>query len=483
MIKKIHLENFMAHKATSIELAPGVTVITGPNNIGKSAVVEAIRYLVYNPSPKNVIRHGAKKALVRIELDSGESIVWQRQDKSASYAIEQPDREPEAYYKFGRDVPEDVRTLLRLNEVEIENEKKIDIHLGNQREPIFLLDRPGSHAAAFFAASSEADYLLKMQQALKRRVDLAKTTRKALDAELAAIARQLKGYEPLADLEIRLNQVEALYSSIVETEQQLPALENIRGELLQTQILLHFEVQAAAALESLAGPPVLEDTTALSLLLSELTENTRQRHLEKARAGAIVNIISPPDLAPTSDLEALLAQTLETRTHLANTLALARVLAGLTPPPATAEVENMQVLIKNYDETLKNIDFLHQRRHVLIQAAELPQLEDTESLEDIWILLQHEQTRGKSLATAAAVLAALPDPPEITNLHDLENILEALNLNAADLLRLQTQFQDLSLQLDRKQDQIQTYLKDTGACPLCGSPLNLEDFLEKRHAC
>ena len=123
MIKNIRLENFMAHQATSIDLSPGVTVITGPNNIGKSAIVEAIRYLVYNPAPKNVIRHGAKQALVRLELDSGEIITWQRQDKNASYTIQQPGQEPEEYHKFGRDVPGDVRALLRLEKVETDTGK------------------------------------------------------------------------------------------------------------------------------------------------------------------------------------------------------------------------------------------------------------------------------------------------------------------------------------------------------------------------
>jgi DNA repair ATPase RecN len=200
MIKKINLIDFMAHKATSIELAPGVTVITGPNNIGKSAIVEAIRYLVANPAPKNVIRHGAAKALVSLELDSGEIITWQRLDKSASYSVQHPGQEPEEYHKFGREVPTDVRALLRLDEVKTDAED-IDIHLGNQRQPIFLLDRPGSQAAAFFAASSEADYLLKMQQALKRRIDMAKASRKALDLEIDTLAGQLQGFEPLDDLE------------------------------------------------------------------------------------------------------------------------------------------------------------------------------------------------------------------------------------------------------------------------------------------
>ena len=43
-----------------------------------------------------------------------------------------------------------------------------------------------------------------MQQALKRRVDMAKASRKALDIELIALDRQLQSYEPLDALEIHL---------------------------------------------------------------------------------------------------------------------------------------------------------------------------------------------------------------------------------------------------------------------------------------
>ena len=247
MIKTIHLENFMAHKATSIDLSPGVTVITGPNNIGKSAIVEAIRYLVYNPAPKNVIRHGAKRASVRLELDSGEIITWQRQDKNASYAILRPGQEDgeaqvpqEEYHKFGRTIPDDVRSLLRLEQVETDTEN-IDIHLGNQRQPIFLLDRPGSHAAGFFAASTEADYLLKMQQALKARIEQAKKDRKRLDAELAAMARQLGQYEPLDDLEVKISRAEAFYAAILETDRQLPHLEESIKQIQHRQAQLDLE--------------------------------------------------------------------------------------------------------------------------------------------------------------------------------------------------------------------------------------------------
>jgi len=78
MIRRIILKNFMSHEETVIELADGVTVLTGPNNTGKSAVVEALRCIVENPPSKELIRHGAQKAEVAVELDSGETIVWER---------------------------------------------------------------------------------------------------------------------------------------------------------------------------------------------------------------------------------------------------------------------------------------------------------------------------------------------------------------------------------------------------------------------
>ena len=176
--------------------------------------MEAVRSLVQNPSQKHSIRHGAKQAVVRLELDSGEIIEWVRTEKTAYYRLFRPEDggegagEPEEYRKIGLTVPEDVRALLRLGLVETEADD-IDIHIGNQREPIFLLNRPGSQAAGFFAASSEAAYLLHMRQALKSREDYAKSTRKVLAGEGQAQEQALLRYQPLDGIGPELDRAEA----------------------------------------------------------------------------------------------------------------------------------------------------------------------------------------------------------------------------------------------------------------------------------
>ena len=93
-----------------------MTVLTGPNNSGKSAVVEALRSVAQNPPPHHVIRHGATQAVVRVELDSGEAVEWVRSKSNPIYRLFQAAQdgaaageEPEVYAKFGRTPPDDVR--------------------------------------------------------------------------------------------------------------------------------------------------------------------------------------------------------------------------------------------------------------------------------------------------------------------------------------------------------------------------------------
>ena len=45
MQRKIVLSNFMAHAQTELNLVDGLTVLVGPNNIGKSTVAVALHYV------------------------------------------------------------------------------------------------------------------------------------------------------------------------------------------------------------------------------------------------------------------------------------------------------------------------------------------------------------------------------------------------------------------------------------------------------
>ena len=180
----------------------------------------------------------------------GEIIEWVRTDKTAYYRLwrpraEGPEEAGEPRVSQNRpDLPGNIRALLRLGPVETES-GDIDIHIGNQREPIFLLNSPGSQAAGFFAASSEAEYLLGMRQALKTRVDYAKTTRKVLASDCQNLEKALDRYQPLDGLEPELKQVEQTYAVISANQQSLPELSEFIGKLTEKKQTLGKQQQGA----------------------------------------------------------------------------------------------------------------------------------------------------------------------------------------------------------------------------------------------
>jgi len=48
MIKYLQIQNFQSHKDSLLEFDPGVNVIVGSSDSGKTAVIRALRWLVWN---------------------------------------------------------------------------------------------------------------------------------------------------------------------------------------------------------------------------------------------------------------------------------------------------------------------------------------------------------------------------------------------------------------------------------------------------
>ncbi len=520
MIKSLSLENFMSHRATRIDLAPGVTVITGPNNVGKSAVVEAVRSLVHNPSQKFSIRHGARQAVVRLELDSGEIIEWVRTDKTAYYRLFRPqESDPEEYRKIGLTVPKDIQTLLRLGRVETEG-GDIDIHIGNQREPIFLLNSPGSQAAGFFAASSEAEYLLRMRQALKRQVDYAKTNRKVLEGECRTQEEALRRYQPLDGLEPELNRAEQTYELICDRQKSLPALSGFIGNLADKEQSFSKQEQSAALLERLGPPPEpqeiagleallrhwrqtagktedagarfqvleplsshpsLKETASLAQLAGRLAETgglLKQRRQERA---SLLDLAEPSALAPVGDLKNLTESLLGRDLALATNQSLAGIFQDIQEPPEIYDLLPLEQLFADLHsrEELKNR--ARQRQETLAGLSVPADLAAVVDLIKLIADLSRLQTRKRRLEGLSGRLAVLAAVPEMAPLLDLETLIGQTASVIKEISRQQQQRDTLETALEQKRTEVAELIRETGLCPLCGSPMDVGHFLEGVH--
>jgi ABC-type cobalamin/Fe3+-siderophores transport system ATPase subunit len=90
MIRKIELVNFMSHAHTVIEPGPGLNVLIGPNNCGKSAVFVALRCAVRRIADDFMVRHDQKFCEVTLTMADG-TIVGFRRRKTPTFRLNDDD--------------------------------------------------------------------------------------------------------------------------------------------------------------------------------------------------------------------------------------------------------------------------------------------------------------------------------------------------------------------------------------------------------
>ncbi len=442
MISKIVLENFMAHERTELELGPGVTALTGPNNTGKSAIVEGLRCLATNPVPKHYIRHGAKEARVSVELDDGTKVVWIRRKRSSGYELWQPGaEEPEEYWKFGRKPPEDVLKVLRLDLVELETGDPIDVHVGNQREPIFLLNQPGSNAAAFFAASTESAHLLAMQNLLKRRTQDAKRQKREMEGRLSEIQAEMDHLSLLPSIALAIETARELEQSTKKLQIVIPALEKLLA--FQSDISFRLMRQSASAtiLKTVNAPEKLYDVRLLNGLINHV--NQVKISLGKARStgAALASIQVPPETNDTIGLATLCdqLQSMEKRLQIASKRG--RSVAGLIEPPRPENTEPLSALM------------------------------------DEMLIVRHRRDR---LARWDDVLQSIAEPPNVESDTRLQTLLVDMSGVSSVKRDAETRLTELEKRLQSVKESIAKRVGEIQSCPTCGADLNTEAFLDRR---
>ena len=281
-IRAIELENFRSHEHTSIPLFPGMTVVGGANNLGKSnAVVGALRAVCYGESPESVIRHKQKSAKVRLHLENGQIVEWVRQrDKSpaVTYSLHKDGElvEQGRAPKRGA-IPDWVSDVLGIRLVD-----DMDIQLRNQKEPVFLLNDTASKRAQILSVGKESGHLVKMMQAYKRQNQEDLDTVRVGELSVMRMSYRQNVLKPIDD--INDDMVEASleiddWASKVERCNQLEASLNTLQRMADFQARIHALEEQGSNLE-LPALPVVADTQPLQDIVDALQKGSPLQELK-----------------------------------------------------------------------------------------------------------------------------------------------------------------------------------------------------------
>jgi exonuclease SbcC len=188
MIKKLIIENFQSHEKTELNLDPGVNIITGASQAGKTAILRALYWLLHNrPSGDRIRSNFAKGATkVMIETSEGDSIWHVKDDKINSYALGN-----EVFDKIGRDIPDMVQRALRISELNVQ--KQLD-------EP-FLVTSSAGEVAKTINRITRLEMVDNWVTDLTQNINSINREKERLEAEIESSIEKIKSYRVVVDLQ------------------------------------------------------------------------------------------------------------------------------------------------------------------------------------------------------------------------------------------------------------------------------------------
>jgi len=223
MFQRLTLSNFQSHKNTTLELSPGLNVITGASDVGKSSVARSLLLLFTNrPAGEEYKRRGSKPTdTVRVELTTQEgTVAFERKDKKNSYELNGI-----AFKVIRTDVPSEVSEFLNV----------ASYNFQEQHEKYFLLqDSPGDVAKKLneLVGLSIIDDLFRI---LNSKILDKKRTVDSLTTELKGIETDLENLSHVDDFEKAVEELEGLQKEFAEKQGRLSALSPILDTLNEIQ--------------------------------------------------------------------------------------------------------------------------------------------------------------------------------------------------------------------------------------------------------
>ncbi len=244
----VRIQNFQSIEDASIEV-DGFTVVTGPNNSGKSALMRAIRGVFTNAPAGALVRHGTSHLTVDLAFEDG-VVRWEKGKKLNRYTVN-----GKVLDNVGRGVPSEVAEM-GLQEIKAASDRlwpQIAEQFGGV---LFLVDRPGSVVAE---ALSDVERVGKLSDALR----LSESDRRSTTSELKI---RRKDALELAEEEAAfegLDEVAVVIGALSEAEKELVFVEMEVQEFSRLKQRLEASRSVVSSLEGF-DPEALPEASAAS---------------------------------------------------------------------------------------------------------------------------------------------------------------------------------------------------------------------------
>jgi len=241
MLKRFTVENFQSHANTVVDLSPGVNVVIGPSDSGKTALVRSLRWLFFNLPVGEEFRStwGGDS---RVEALFSDGKVYRAKTNSENiYGLN-----GEEFKAFGRGVPEPVSEFLNVSR----------INLLGQYDPPFMIGWTPGERGEFINRIANFEAIDRGIKVANQVLRTERSDIKSLKAELQRTEEDRAGLpdiegmeEGLEALEEKSRQLQAAVSRKVDLADLVAELEKAAKGLDRFSTILSHEAPITRLLE------------------------------------------------------------------------------------------------------------------------------------------------------------------------------------------------------------------------------------------
>jgi len=210
MLKAVLIENFQSHKKTRMEFTPGVNVILGGSDAGKSAIFRAINWVLTNrPLGDSFRSEWGGDTRVALYFADGNVVERIRSATQNEYRVN-----GEPLRAFGSEVPEQVQEVLRLDRANVRG----------QFDPYFLLSETPGEAAKILNKAASIDEIDLVTSELRRGYNQLNSKISHQEEELEGMREEIKKFANLPKIEEEVGELEEIAGEIQKREELLNTL-------------------------------------------------------------------------------------------------------------------------------------------------------------------------------------------------------------------------------------------------------------------
>ena len=238
-ITKVELSNFQSHKDTVLEFHRGLNVIVGHSDSGKTAILRAIKWALYNePLGDYFIKQGESNVSVTITFNTGAVVRRFRSASKNTYYLKKADGEEFTFDGFGQKVPKEIIEEIGMYKINLDEKSTSIINIAEQLEGPFLLNEKPSVRASSIGRLVGVNYIDDALRETIRDNKQINTKLKDEYLEKENLIEELKKFEHLNDLEKTYNKLNDIKIKLKEKQAKLNNLVNLKNKVNELNNLI-----------------------------------------------------------------------------------------------------------------------------------------------------------------------------------------------------------------------------------------------------